>query len=100
MNIHIIFGSAPGWFVPCSPLSCVRIRRSTQRCPDQSAAWLPACCEVWAANEYSQFLSDIQRRRIVASVFDGYYGELTGKELIFDTNREWCAQPAEVSCIL
>jgi sulfotransferase len=44
-----------------------------------------------AANEYSQFLSDDQRQRIVGSVFDAYYTELAGKELIFDTNREWCA---------
>jgi sulfotransferase len=44
-----------------------------------------------AANEYSRFLSDTQRQRIVSSVFDGYYGELPGKELIFDTNREWSA---------
>jgi sulfotransferase len=45
-----------------------------------------------AANEYSQFLSDGQRQRIAGSVFDAYYAELAGKELIFDTNREWCAQ--------
>jgi sulfotransferase len=44
-----------------------------------------------AANEYSQFLSGDQRQRIVSSVFDAYYAELAGKELIFDTNREWCA---------
>lgn len=44
-----------------------------------------------AANEYSQFLSDDQRQRIVGSVFDAYYADLAGKELIFDTNREWCA---------
>ena len=44
-----------------------------------------------SANEYSHFLSDDMRQRIVSSVFDGYYGNLTGKELIFDTNREWCA---------
>jgi sulfotransferase len=44
-----------------------------------------------AANEYSQFLSDIRRQRIVASVFDGYGADCTDKELIFDTNREWSA---------
>jgi sulfotransferase len=44
-----------------------------------------------AANEYSQFLSDNQRQRVVGSVFDAYYADLAGKEIIFDTNREWCA---------
>jgi sulfotransferase len=44
-----------------------------------------------SSNEYSHFLSDLQRRRIVSSVFDAYYADLAGKELIFDTNREWSA---------
>ncbi len=42
-----------------------------------------------AANEYSRFLSQEQRKRITGSVFDAYYAELAGKQLIFDTNREW-----------
>jgi sulfotransferase len=43
------------------------------------------------ANEYFQFLSDDQRRRILGSVFDAYYADLADSELIFDTNREWSA---------
>jgi len=50
-----------------------------------------------ASNEYSSFISGDQRRRIVRSVFDAYYAELAGKEMIFDTNREWCAHLAEVT---
>jgi sulfotransferase len=50
-----------------------------------------------ASNEYSGFISGEQRRRIIRSVFDAYYAELIAKELIFDTNREWCAHLAEVA---
>jgi sulfotransferase len=42
-----------------------------------------------AANEYAQFLTSGQRRRIIGSLFDAYYSELDTKEFIFDTNREW-----------
>jgi sulfotransferase len=45
-------------------------------------------------NEYSLYLSDEQRRRIAASIFDAYYADLAGKQLIFDTNREWTAHLA------
>jgi sulfotransferase len=47
-----------------------------------------------AAQEYAQFLSPEQRRRIIHSVFDAYYSDLAGKQLIFDTNREWTAHLA------
>lgn len=42
------------------------------------------------ANEYSQFLSDDQRRRIIGSVCEAFYADqAAAKEVIFDTNREW-----------
>jgi sulfotransferase len=44
-----------------------------------------------SANEYSRFVSDDQRRRIIASAFTEYYADLSEKEIIFDTNREWTA---------
>jgi sulfotransferase len=44
-----------------------------------------------SANEYSRFVSDDQRRRIIASAFTEYYADLSDKEIIFDTNREWTA---------
>lgn len=42
-------------------------------------------------HEASQFISDEQRSRIVSSVIESYWSQFTGKELIFDTNRMWCA---------
>lgn len=42
-------------------------------------------------NEYSHFVSDDQRRRIIASAFSEYYADRADKRIIFDTNREWTA---------
>jgi sulfotransferase len=39
----------------------------------------------------SVFISDEQRRRILRSIFDAYYGKLANEKVIFDTGRAWCA---------
>ncbi|GLQ90698.1 sulfotransferase family protein [Dyella flagellata] len=41
-------------------------------------------------NEYSVFISDAQRQRMLRSLFDAYYGPEYGAEVVFDTNRAWC----------
>lgn len=43
-----------------------------------------------AGNEYSMFISDQQRQRILRGVFDNYYGAEYPAEVIFDTSRAWC----------
>lgn len=48
--------------------------------------------EMSGRNEYSVFIDDVQRRRILAGLFDNYYGEEFDAEVIFDTNRLWCAK--------
>ncbi len=48
--------------------------------------------EMSASNEYSIFISDEQRKRILQGVFENYYGPEFEQELIFDTNRTWCAR--------
>jgi sulfotransferase len=48
--------------------------------------------EMSAANEYSVFLSDEQRNRILHGVVENYYGPEYQAEVIFDTNRLWCAR--------
>jgi sulfotransferase len=45
-----------------------------------------------ASNEYSLFISNGQRQRVLRSIFEAYYAELTNQKLIFDSNRGWCAQ--------
>jgi sulfotransferase len=43
-------------------------------------------------NEYSIFVSDEQRRAISRSIFDTYYRDGRNRNIIFDTNRAWCAE--------
>jgi len=46
--------------------------------------------EMSARNEFSVFLDDAKRQRILHGLFDNYYADRTA-EVIFDTNRAWCA---------
>lgn len=46
--------------------------------------------EMSARNEFSVFLDDAKRKRILHGLFDNYYADRTA-EVIFDTNRAWCA---------
>jgi sulfotransferase len=46
--------------------------------------------EMSARNEYSVFLDDAKRQRILRGLFDDFYADCTA-EVIFDTNRAWCA---------
>jgi sulfotransferase len=43
-------------------------------------------------NEYSVFITDEQRQRIVRGIFENYYGDEFKTKVIFDTNRLWCAR--------
>lgn len=44
-----------------------------------------------AKNEFSVFIDDAQRRRIIGSVFNEFYAD-SKAEVIFDTSRAWCAR--------
>ena len=46
--------------------------------------------EMSARNEYSIFIDDAKRQRILHGLFDNYYADCPA-EVIFDTNRGWCA---------
>jgi sulfotransferase len=43
-----------------------------------------------ARNEYSIFIDDAKRQRILHGLFDNFYAE-SKAEVIFDTNRAWCS---------
>jgi sulfotransferase len=46
-----------------------------------------------ASNEFSIFLSEAQKRAILGSIFNSYYGSMEQpRELIFDTNRLWTSR--------
>jgi sulfotransferase len=42
-----------------------------------------------ARNEFSVFIDDVKRERILRGLFDNFYADCTA-EVIFDTNRAWC----------
>lgn len=43
-------------------------------------------------NEFSTLISNEQRRRVLHGLFESYYGAEFTAEVIFDTNRMWCAK--------
>jgi sulfotransferase len=46
--------------------------------------------EMSARNQFSVFIDDAVRARILRGLFDSFYAECTA-EVVFDTNRGWCA---------
>ena len=46
--------------------------------------------EMSARNEFSIFIDDTKRERILHGLFDSYYAD-SPAEVVFDTNRAWCA---------
>ena len=45
-----------------------------------------------AGSEFAPVLDLPMRRRLLQGVFDTYYADETGRNVIFDTNRSWCAR--------
>lgn len=43
-------------------------------------------------NEFSVFISQEQKRTLIASIFSAYYSPQADKQVIFDTNRLWCSK--------
>jgi len=43
------------------------------------------------SNEFSLFISDEQRQRILRGAFTSFYADMA-KEVVFDTNRSWCGR--------
>lgn len=48
------------------------------------------------SNEYSMFLTETQRERIMHSLVEAYYSDIAAGRTIFDTSRGWCAQMAAI----
>jgi sulfotransferase len=43
-------------------------------------------------NETAIFLDEERRRRVLTAVVEAYYGDDDSREVVFDTNRTWCAR--------
>jgi len=52
-----------------------------------------------ARNEYAVFISDEQRRRMLRGIVEHYYGPEFPQELVFDTNRLWCARMPQLQTL-
>ena len=52
--------------------------------------------EMSARNEFSVFIDDATRERILHGLFDSFYADSTA-EVIFDTNRAWCGWMPAIS---
>jgi sulfotransferase len=46
------------------------------------------------ASEFNVFFTEECRRRILRSIFDAYYADVSADRVIFDTNRTWAARAA------
>jgi len=47
--------------------------------------------EMSGRNEFSMFIDDAQRQRVLRGLFENYYAD-TSQEVVFDTNRAWCTR--------
>lgn len=47
--------------------------------------------EMSGRNEFSMFIDDAQRQRVLRGVFENYYAD-TPQDIVFDTNRAWCTR--------
>jgi sulfotransferase len=47
--------------------------------------------EMSGRNEFSVFIDDAQRQRVLRGLFDSYYADCPA-EVVFDTSRAWCAR--------
>jgi sulfotransferase len=52
--------------------------------------------EMSGRNEFSMFIDDAQRRRVVRGLFDNYYAECPA-DVIFDTSRAWCTRLSAIA---
>lgn len=52
--------------------------------------------QVSAGSEFAPLFDEPQKRRLLRGLFNGYYGDDTNKDVIFDTNRMWCARMSAV----
>jgi len=54
--------------------------------------------EMSGKNEFSVFIDDTQRQRLLRGLFTSYYADHAA-EVIFDTNRAWCAKVPALSTL-
>lgn len=48
--------------------------------------------EMSRRNEFSVFITDVQREHILRGLFSSYYDGYVGADVVFDTHRSWCTR--------
>lgn len=48
--------------------------------------------EMSGRNEFSVFIGDAQRKRVLRGLFSNFYEDNLDKDVVFDTNRLWCSK--------
>jgi sulfotransferase len=48
--------------------------------------------QVSAGSEFAPMVDNTQRKDMLSGLFDSYYKGQSGKDVVFDTNRMWCAK--------
>jgi len=48
--------------------------------------------EMSGRNEFSVFITDEQRRRVLCGLFENFYGTEFTADVVFDTSRTWCSK--------
>lgn len=79
-----------------STLLAAILRQNPRISAGMSSPILPivkaALTSMGSRNEFSVFITDEQRRGILRSIFRAYYHAADGRNVVFDTNRAWCAE--------
>jgi len=84
-----------------STLLCAILRQN----PRFAAAVTSPVASLWGAitpkmsggSEFHSFFDDERRRNLYRSVFEGYYANVPGKDVIVDTNRTWTGRAPLIS---
>lgn len=85
--------SSPDFRVPDQPYwqhYCARARVSRPGAGPLAGLFGALVGQMSARNEFSVFIDDAKRQRILHGLFDHFYAD-SCSEVIFDTNRSWCA---------
>lgn len=90
-RIHFISGLPRSGSTLLSALLCQNPRFQAGMSGPLAGLFGALLGEMSARNEFSVFIDDAQRKRVLRGVFEQFYAD-TPAEVVFDTNRGWCTR--------
>lgn len=91
---HFITGLPRSGSTLLSALLCQNPRFHASISGPLGALFMGMLNQLSAGSEYASMVSTEQRRRLGRGLFESYYADQEGKDVIFDTNRMWSAHMA------